>query len=281
MLTLVFAVGAAPGAGRKVSEWLDDCGRVVASAFSRGSLRWLEWPGVGVFAFSAGSHEVRVWPEPDARHETLIDTFSRMLRPIVLQALGDGQVIHAAATVGPAGLLAFCGKSGSGKSTLAFAMQEVGCRQFADDALLLRFDQHRIMAHALPFMPRLRPASRAYFPHARYSFPSSPEPHPASVPLSAIFLLQQTPSLTGARVSLMPRARAFSELLPHAYCFDMVDPMYMRQLAEDYLQLVACVPTFRLEYRPDLENLALLTRNIVERAARIDGTTVFSSKWLS
>lgn len=279
MLTLAFAVGAAPRTGQKVSEWLDDCGEVIARAFSRGSLRWLERPGVGVFAFSAGSHEVRVWPEPDARHETIIDTFSRMLRPIILQALGEGQVLHAAATLGPAGLLGFCGKSGSGKSTLAFAMQEVGYRQFADDALLLRFDQDRIMAHALPFMPRLRPASRAYFPHSRYLFTSS-EPHPASVPLSAIFLLQQTPSLTSARVSLIPPARAFSELLPLAHCFDMVNPTHMRRLVEDYLQLVACVPTFRLEYHPDLENLPLLTRKIVESAVRIDGRTVFSSKCL-
>jgi hypothetical protein len=274
MLTLAFGVGTAPGAGQKVSEWRDDCDRVAACAFSRGDLRWLECPGVGVFAFSAGSHEVRVWPEPDARHETITDTFSRMLQPIILQALGEGQVLHAAATVGPAGLLAFCGRSGSGKSTLAFAMQEVGCRQFADDALLLRFDQDRIMAHALPFMPRLRPASRAYFPHARYSFPSSIETHPASVPLSAVFLLQQTPSLTSARVSLMPPTLAFSELLPLAHCFDIVDPTHMGRLADDYLRLVACVPTFRLEYRPDLENLPLLTRNIVQSAARIDGRTV-------
>jgi hypothetical protein len=54
--------------------------------------------------------------------------------------------------------VAFCGKSGSGKSTLSFAMQEVGYWQFADDALLLRIEQDRIIAPQLPFVPRLRPA---------------------------------------------------------------------------------------------------------------------------
>jgi hypothetical protein len=278
MLKLGFAIGAAPRAGRKVSEWLDDCGRVIARAFSRETLHWLEWPGVGVFAFSAGSREVRVWPEPRARHETIVETFSRMARPIILQALGEGQVLHAGASVGPGGLLAFCGKSGSGKSTLSFAMQEVGYWQFADDALLLRVEQDRIIARQLPFVPRLRPASCAYFPHARYRRPSSTGSHFPDVRLNAIFLLQQTAGLTSPTISLMPPVRAFSELLPLAHCFDMEGPTHTRRLVDDYLQVVARVPTFRLEYRPDLQGLPLLTRNIVECARRIDGRTAFSSK---
>jgi hypothetical protein len=276
MLTLGFAIGAAPRTGRKVSEWLDDCGRVIATAFSRENLHWLEWPGVGVFAFSAGFPEVRVWPEPDVPHETIVDTFSRMLRPIILQALGEGQVLHAAATVAPTGLLAFCGKSGSGKSTLAFAMQEVGCRQFADDALLFRLDRDRVTACALPFMPRLRPSSRAHFPGASCALPSYPESHPADVPLGAIFLLQQNAGLNSARISLMPQGHAFSELLPLAHCFDMEDPIHTRQLVDDYLELAARVPTFRLEYRPDLQDLPQLTRNIMERVARMNPGPVFS-----
>jgi hypothetical protein len=278
MLRLGFAVGAAPKAGRKVSEWLDDCGRVIVRAFSRETLHWLEWPEVGVFAFSARSHEVRVWPEPRARHETIVETFSRMARPIILQALGEGQVLHAGASVGPGGLLAFCGKSGSGKSTLSFAMQEVGYWQFADDALLLRIEQDRIIARQLPFVPRLRPASCAYFPSARYRRPSSTGPHSPDVRLNAIFLLQQTAGLTSPTISLMPPARAFSELLPLAHCFDMEGPTHTRRLVDDYLQVVACVPTFRLEYCPDLQGLPLLTRNIAEFARRIDGRTAFSSR---
>jgi len=278
MLRLGFATGAAPRAGGKVSEWLDDCGRVIASAFSRDTLHWLEWPGVGVFAFSAGSQEVRVWPEPRTRHETVVETFSRMARPIILQALGEGQVLHAGASVGPGGLLAFCGKSGSGKSTLSFAMQDVGYWQFADDALLLRVGQdRRIMARQLPFVPRLRPASRAYFPHARYRRSSASNPHSPDVRLNAIFLLQQSADLTSPTISLIPPARAFSELLPLAHCFDIEGTTHTRRLVDDYLQVVARVPAFRLEYRPDLQDLPLLTKHIAECARSINGRTAFSS----
>jgi hypothetical protein len=278
MLRLGFATGPAPRGGRKVSEWVDDSGRVIAHSFSRETLHWLEWPGVGVFSGAVGSCEVRVWPEPRARREIIVETFSRAVRPIILQALGEGQVLHAGASVGPAGLLAFCGNSGSGKSTLSFAMQQVGCRQFADDALLLRFEQNVVTARELPFVPRLRPASRAYFPDALYALPSSPEPHSSDVPLSAIFILQQTAGLPSSRISLMPPARAFSELLPLAHCFDMEGSTHTRRLVGDYLQVVAQVPTFRLEFHPDLQDLPRLTRDIVECARRIDGRTTFSSK---
>jgi hypothetical protein len=278
MLKLAFASGAAPGAGRKVSEWLDDSGRVVANSFSRGTSHWLEWQGLGVFAFSVGSHEVWVWPEPRVRRETIVETFSRAARPIILQALGEGQVLHASASVGPGGLLAFCGKCGSGKSTLSFAMQEVGWRQFADDALLLRFEQDLITARELPFVPCLRPASRVYFPRARDTLRPSPEPHSSDVPLSAIFILQQTTAFPGPRISLISSARAFSELLPLAHCFDHKGPAHTRRLVDNYLQVVAQVPIFRLEYRPDLQDLPRLTRNIVECAGRIDGRRAFSSK---
>ena len=157
-------------------------------------------------------------------------------------------------------------------------MEEVGWRQFADDALLLRFEQDLITARELPFVSGLRPASRAYFPPARYTLPPSPEPHSSDVPLSAIFILQQTTAFPGPRISLMSPARAFSELLPLAHCFDWEGLTHTRRLVNDYLQLVARVPTFRLEYQPDLQDLPRLTRNIMEHARRIDGRMAFSSK---
>jgi len=276
MLTLVFAGGKAPSGevGQEVNQWLDENGQAYARAFSSGSLYWIHWRGVGVFAFTDDSLVVRVWPEPDSRQEGVAYVFA-MLRPVILQALG-WQALHAGAAVGPAGALAFCGRSSSGKSTLAFAMQQVGWRQFADDALLLRLDPSCVAACPLPFTPRLRPASRAYF--ERVSLPPSPEPLSAEVPLTAVFLLQQDGSLNGPRVSLIPRSRAFSEVLPHAHCFDMVDPTHTRRLVESYLGLAASVPVFKLEYGPDFQRLSHITSAVVETAASIDGDPVFSSE---
>src|SRR5262249_28016758 len=110
MLTLAFADGAAPATGgcRKVSEWAAEAGFVLAQAFSQSNLHWIELPGVGKFAFSADSTEVRVWPDPEASHTTIFEAFSRILHPIILQAMGQ-QALHAGAAVGPGGVLAFCG----------------------------------------------------------------------------------------------------------------------------------------------------------------------------
>jgi hypothetical protein len=79
-------------------------------------------------------------------------------------------------------------------------------------------------------------------------------------------------------VSLIPKARAFSELLPHAHCFDAEDQAHKRQLVNDYLELVARVPVFLLEYRPDFRQLPRLIRAVMEAASGIDTDAVFSSE---
>lgn len=265
-LTLRFMGGEAPppSTGREVNKWIDDCGNVCGRAFSYENLHWIAWPGLGVFAFSVGAHEVRVWPEADASRETVVHAFSRMLQPVILQALGWGQVLHAGATTGPGGVLAFCGRSGSGKSTLAFAMQQLGWSQFADDLLVLQPDGDCVTACSLDFTPRLRPASRAHFAKAAVRLSSSPQPQPANAALTAVFLLEQNEGLTVPKISLMPQARAFSELLAHAHCFDAEDPGHIRRLVDSYLLLAECVPVFSLEYRPNLQHLGQLIDAIAE-----------------
>jgi hypothetical protein len=269
MLTLVFANDQASplGMGRQVNEWLDDGGVVLAREFSSGDLHCIDWLGLGVFGFKAGSRKVRVWPQPDACHEAVVEAFSRTLQPLILQVLG-WQALHAGAAVWHTGVLAFCGNKGSGKSTLAFAMRQAGWQQFADDALVLRLDGDRVMACALPFTPRLRPASRAHFGNG-HLLPGR-ETHLAEVPLVAVFLLKQDFDLVRPRVTLIQKARAFSELLAHAYCFDATDLTHTRQLVEDYLRVTACVPTFTLEYQPNFQYLPQLTRAVVDAVTTID-----------
>jgi hypothetical protein len=270
MLTLAFVVGEAPTAveDRKVNEWLDESGQVIARAFSSSTnFHRIEWPGLGVFAFAAGSHEVQVWPDPNVLQETVLDAFYRMLQPVILQALG-WQALHAGAAVGPTGVLAFCGKAGTGKSTLAFAMHQAGWQQFADDALVMRFDRDLVTAYSLPFTPGLRPASRAHFAHL--CSPLASYGGLASSSLTAVFLLQQCVGLATPRVSLISRARAFSELLSHSHCFNAEDAIHTRKLVEDYLALAECVPVFTLEYRPDFRSLPQLTGAVMEAMTTIN-----------
>jgi hypothetical protein len=265
MLSLSILEGVAPGTGRQVNEWTDECGKVLARAFSSDDHYRIDWPGLGAFAFRPGSREVLVWPEPDARHEEISDTFDRLLQPVILQALGK-QALHAAASVGPSGTIAFCGSARSGKSTLGFAMRQAGYRQLADDAVVLQLEQDRVSVYPLPFAPRLRPASRLHFGYSE-QIPAPPvDLRPADLALSAMFLLRQDDQIERPQLTVLPQAQAFSAVLAHAHCYDVQDPTHTRHLVESYLAVVSLVPVFALQYRPDLQRLPQLIQIIQDAA---------------
>jgi hypothetical protein len=266
MLSLSILEGVAPATGRQVNEWTDECGKVFARAFSSDDHYRIDWPGLGAFAFRPGSRDVLVWPEPDAPREEISDTFDRLLQPIILQALGK-QALHAAASVGPCGTIAFCGNAGSGKSTLGFATGQAGYRQLADDALVLQLEQDRVSVCPLPFAPRLRPASRLHFGYADQSTVPRVAPRLAHLALSAIFLLRQDDQIERPRLTLLPQAQAFSELLAHAHCYDAQDRSHTRRLVDSYLAIVSLVPVFALHYRPDLQRLPQLVEIIQDAAS--------------
>jgi hypothetical protein len=273
MFTLAFPDGEPPREGRQVNEWRDEDGSIFARGFSFGEVHWIDCIGLGIFAFSSRSSEVRVWPKSGTDHKVLLNTFHRILDAIVRQALG-AQTLHASAVVGPTGALAFCGKKGSGKSTLAFGMHHhAGWRQIADDALVLRIDHDRITACPLPFRPRLRPTALAYFTGVDGPQSSTLD---AEVPLTAIFVLHQNPGLAGSGISLIWPVQAFSTVLAHAHCFDAENQAQKRRLASDYMALVDRVPVFALEYRPDLQKLPQLASSISEAAARISAGRISS-----
>jgi hypothetical protein len=265
MLSLIISEGVAPEAGSQVNEWRDDCGRVFARAFSSEEHYRIDWPGLGAFVFRPGSRDVRVSPEPDARHEEISDTFDRLLQPVILQALGK-QALHAAASVGPCGTIAFCGNAGSGKSTLGFAMRQAGYRQLADDALVLQLEQDRVGVCPLPFAPRLREASRLHFGYSDQNPAPRVDVRPADLVLSAVFLLRQDDQIERPRLALLPQAQAFSALLAHAHCYDAQDPSHTKRLVESYLAMVSLVPVFALHYRPVLQQLPQLTEIIKDAA---------------
>ena len=132
---------------------------------------------------------VRVWPVRGMTLEWARAEFDRMLRPIVLQALG-WQALHAGAALTSEGALLFCGRSGAGKSTTAYALGKMGWTQLADDQVVWRLHDGRPKVQALPFTPRLRPLSQARFADRA----SARAPWPASqglIPMAAIHLLDQ------------------------------------------------------------------------------------------
>jgi hypothetical protein len=272
MLTLRFASGVPPpdpSLGREVSTWRDDTGAVCARAFAAPGRRWVDWPSFGVYAFAPASRDVRVWASPSASLEDVTAIFERVLQPVILQALG-WQTLHASAVLGSRGVLALCGQSGSGKSTIAYALREGGFAQFADDGLVIgQDDTAGVVAHALPFAPRLRPASFERFARGLQIPPGSPAAAgtPASAPLAGILLLQQDSAHRGpAAYARVEPTRAFTSLLTHAHCFDIDDPVATASLVDDYLALAGCVQVFALTYAPDLDRLEEVLR-VVRRVA--------------
>jgi len=264
MLTLEFARGgSAPdfSTGRQVDLWRDERGEVCARLFAGPSLKWIDWPGLGVFWFAPGDTSVRVQPADRVDPDLLGETFARMLQPAILQAMG-WQALHASAVVGPAGLLAFSGSAQAGKSTIAFALDRAGFRHFADDALVIDVAAVEVQAHALPFAPRLRPSAREHFGAAARPIVRAGGER---APIAAFFLLTQDTALAGPpRRTRVPAARAFSQLMTHAHCFDPDDPIESRRLVEDYLSIVARVPVYELTYRPAFDRLPELVESITD-----------------
>ena len=215
MLHLVFETQPPPRhPDREVCVWRDEQGHVFARAFAQGARRWIDWPGLGIFAFAAGSHRVQVWPAAIDR-DIVAGAFARRLQPIILQALGR-QAIHASAVLGRGGVLAFCGVGHSGKSTLAFAMARIGYRQVADDALVLERLESTVSARLLPFTPGLREPSRRHFgslTDAPESSDLADPTQPAGAPLRGIVVLQQDSSL---RTPVGPDPRAGGAGFCHA-----------------------------------------------------------------
>jgi hypothetical protein len=267
LLTLDLVAGGRPPdptAGRQVNFWCDDTGEICARLFTNGTARWVDWPRLGVFSFEPGSQSVQGFPAPGVRPEVVAETFARVLRPAILQALGS-QALHASGVVGPEGVLAFCGPAMSGKSTLAYALQQAGLPEFADDTLVVSLAGGGVIAQALPFTPRLRPLSRSHFNAAArrgaraLNVATSTHPAPSACPLAAIFVLTRD-EMAGDSPTLgsVPPARAFSELLNHALCFDQTDPAEVARIVGDYLEIAKRVPVFALTYRPGFERLRAL-----------------------
>ena len=258
---------------REGCVWRDLDGSVCGRSLIAGHDRWLDWYDVGLLAFNDRSPVVKVWPVRGMTIESARAEFDRMLRPIVLQALG-WQALHAGAALTAEGALLFCGRSGAGKSTTAYALGQMGWTQLADDQVVWQLHDGRPKVQALPFKPRLRPLS-----HERFGDKTSARsPWPTSqglIPMAAIYLLEQRTDGAPVSISRVAPAQAFSALLPHAHCFDLSDVDATRVFTDDYLTLASEVPVFKVRYAPDLDRLPELIHTIVSAADIASGDALF------
>jgi hypothetical protein len=274
MLNLTFADSTARRstlASRQVNVWYNESGVCCARAFVDGPVRRIEWIGLGAFEFRPDSLDVRVTPHGEVRRDLVVDTFERLVQPVILQSLGL-PVLHASAVGLPFGVVGFCGRSGSGKSTFAAGLQRQGFEQFADDALVLRLSGSSITAHALPFASRLRAASADYFSRAETDPALRLTAAPGTTrPLAALFLVgRQSDPEAPTMVERVSALRAFSAVLTHAHCFDTDDKPAVARLVSDYLEITNAVAVFECRYQPGWDHFPEVLDRLVQAAAGVD-----------
>jgi hypothetical protein len=80
-----------------------------------------------------------------------------------------------------------------------------------------------------------------------------------------VLILRQSEDLpVAATVVRVEPTAAFSVLLTHAHCFDQGNRSSVAAMVTNYLSIAACVPTFRLTYRPDFSSIDQLISAVFE-----------------
>jgi hypothetical protein len=245
--------------------WVDYAGVPVAYFYRSGDEYWAYLPLVGAFR-SGSDGQILALPGEGVPESLVVDTYRRTILPMTLQLLGR-QVLHASGVKTNSGVIAFCADSQTGKSTIAFGLDQRGYRMCADDALAFEASGSGVQVFELPFSIRLRPASAAYFDTP---VPPAPELGPnglisvgdKSTPLAALCVLTRQPEGERVHLAKLDADAIIQRLLPHAYCFPLLDPELKRKTVEEYLRLAALVPVYEVRFAAAIDQLPSLLNKI-------------------
>lgn len=247
-----------------VVVWRHVDGELVAHGGTDEQGPWMHVAGVGTFALGPGESVV-AYPEPSASQALVEDAFRRTVLPMALQVRGQ-EVLHASAVLSPRGVVALCAVSETGKSTTAYALSRRGYALWGDDAVAVELSTGGPISSSLEFRLSLRPKSAAFFGSTGEG--SDLRAGSSTRPLAAICVLRRgADARTGIR--RMSPEEAFTEVLTHAYCFDLDDPTRKRAMMETYLQLVERVPTYEVQLPDGLEHVDVALDRIEQTV--IDG----------
>ncbi len=255
-----------------VHTWRDPDGSVAYACTVRGQ-HWIHLPDLASFCIGTSPTEVLAIARAGAEPNLVADRFRRHVLPLALQ-VGGREVLHASAICTPAGVVALCGRPRTGKSTLAFALGRRGYPLWADDAVCVDLSGPEAETLALPFEIRLRPDVASFFSNTSPVLSSAaagrvPESgSPDRRRLAAVWLLRRLPAGDEhgpVRIRRLSPARAFTEILPHAYCFSREDRERQRRMIKRYLQLVARIPIYDVCLESDLTTLPIVLDDLEQR----------------
>jgi len=233
-------------------ETATDCVRI-------GEEYWVWQPGIGGISFFEDRPQLTAFPSAQVDPEWFEYLVTRSWLPAIYQIWGR-QVLHASAVARSAdgSAVAFAGPSHAGKSTMAYGLgRRSGWGLVSDDTLAFSSatvtGTVAINLHRLPNDARLRPASAEYFggtapPAEPYDWLTRPPR------LTAIYFLDGDPHLAcPARVTTLKAGESYALLLEQAHAVTLKLAKHNRQLMQDYLELAATIPVFRLTYRRSFE----------------------------
>jgi hypothetical protein len=229
--------------------WTMPDGDTCALGYRIGPCYWMEWPGFASFCFNPAEPTVTAFVQAGVSRHDVDDVWRRSVLPLVLVTRGL-EALHASASAGRDGVVAFCATSGTGKSTLAFALRARGFGQWSDDAVVFDVATGRaVSAIPLPYSSRLDAAASQYVT-IRPPAHGIETGHPA--PLAGICVISRlaVDSDRDIEVNRLEGSAALLAVLPHAHVFDQADLDRTRRMVDAFLSLVDRVPVFDVRFRP-------------------------------
>lgn len=222
-----------------------------AYGYAAGGHNWLQLPRAATYRFTTATEPVVAVAAPGAFEGAIVDGFERTVLPLALQFFGS-EALHASGVVAAHRVIALCGDSGVGKSTLAHVLSTRGHELWADDAVAFECRPEDVMAIPLPFRPILLPSSVAAF--------GAPDETAAAQqvdrPLACVVVLGRAPAgEPGVSVTRCAPAEALEAAITQAYCYRPDDLERNRRMMNTYLELVARVPVFAVNFVDDIDGV--------------------------
>ena len=245
---------AAEGA---VQVWREQ-GQVCAYGYAAEGHNWLQLPRAATYRFTRATEPVVAVAAAGASEGAIVDGFERTVLPLALQFFGS-EALHASGVVAANGVIALCGDSGVGKSTLAHVLSTRGHELWADDAVAFECAPEAVVAIPLPFRPILLPSSVAAF--------GAPDETASAGrvdrPLACVVVLGRAPAgEPELSVTRCAPAQALEAAIMHAYCYRPDDLERNRRMIDTYLDLVARVPVFAVNFVDDLDGVSRVAERV-------------------
>ena len=232
--------------------WTMPEGETCALGYRLDGHYWMEWPNFATFRFHPAQSTVTAFVQAGVSQDDVDDVWRRGVLPLVLVTRGF-EALHASASTGPRGVVAFCATSGTGKSTLAAALRTRAFEQWSDDAIV--FDPHSSGPPAvisLPFRSRLDAGASHYVATTSQSrFAAVARP----TSLAGICVLSRLPADDPREVvvSRLTGSAALLAVLPHAHVFDQADLERTRRMVDAFLSVVDRVSVHAVQFRAGLD----------------------------